>query len=150
MAGRAGDGGGGAAAPAGAQPPAARAAPGALVGRTADCAALEDLVQAVSRGLSRSLVIVGEPGIGKTRLLQYTAQAAGGLRTVSIAGVESELRLGFAAVHRMLLPFLDRIGTLPAPQRDALGSAFGLAAGPPGGPVPGRPGRADPVRGGGR
>ena len=131
MAGRAGDGGGGAAAPAGAQPPAARVAPGALVGRTADCAALEDVVQAVSRGLSRSLVIVGEPGIGKTRLLQYTAQAAGGLRTVSIAGVESELRLGFAAVHRMLLPFLGRIGTLPAPQRDALGSAFGLAAGPP-------------------
>ena len=131
MAGRAGDGGGGAAAPAGVQPPAARAVPGALVGRAADCAALEDLVQAVSRGLSRSLVLVGEPGIGKTRLLQYTALAAGGLRTVSIAGVESELRLGFAAVHRMLLPFLDRIGTLPPPQRDALGSAFGLAAGPP-------------------
>ena len=131
MAGRAGDGGGGAAAPAGAQRPATRIVPGALVGRTADCAALEDLVQAVSQGLSRSLVIVGEPGIGKTRLLQYTAQAALGLRTVSIAGVESELRLGFAAVHRMLLPFLNRIGTLPAPQRDALGSAFGLAAGPP-------------------
>ena len=131
MAGRAGDGGGGAAAPAGAQPPATRIVPGALVGRAADCAALEDLVQAVGRGLSRSLVIVGEPGIGKTRLLQYAAQAAGGLRTVRIAGVESELRLGFAAVHRMLLPFLDRIGTLPAPQRDALDSAFGLAAGPP-------------------
>ena len=131
MAGRAGDGGGGAAASAGAQPPATRLVPGALVGRAADCAALEDLVQEVSRGLSRSLVIVGEPGIGKTRLLQYAARAAGGLRTVSIAGVQSELRLGFAAVHRMLLPFLDRIGALPAPQRDALASAFGLAAGPP-------------------
>ncbi len=94
-------------------------------------------------GLSRSLVIVGEPGVGKTRLLRYAAQAAGGVRTVSIAGVESELRLGFAALHRMLLPFLDRIGGLPAPQRDALGSAFGLAAGPPARPVPGRPWRAD-------
>ena len=97
MAGRAGDGGGGAATPAGAQPPATRIVPGALVGRTADCAALEDLVQAVSRGLSRSLVTVGEPGIGKTRLLQHAAQAAGGLRTVSIAGVESELRSGAPA-----------------------------------------------------
>ena len=74
-------------------------------------------------------MIVGEPGIGKTRLLRYTAQAAG-VWTLSIAGVESELRFGFAALHRMLVPVLDRIGWLPAPQRDALGSAFGMAAGP--------------------
>jgi len=77
------------------------------------------------------MVIVGEPGIGKTRLLRYAAQAAGGLRTLSVAGVESEVRLGFAALHRMLVPYLDRIPGLPAPQRDALGSAFGLADGPP-------------------
>ena len=113
---------------------AARMVPDVLVGRSGDCGALDDLVEAIRRGLSRSLVIVGEPGIGKTRLLRYTAQAAGGMRTKSIAGVESELRLGFAALHRMLVPFLDRIGLLPAPQRDALGSAFGLAAGPPADP----------------
>jgi hypothetical protein len=112
---------------------AARMIPDVLVGRGSDCRALDDLVETIRRGRSRSLVIVGEPGIGKTRLLRYTAQAADGVRTVSIAGVESELRLGFAALHRMLLPFLDRIGLLPAPQRDALGSAFGLAAGAEGG-----------------
>jgi DNA-binding CsgD family transcriptional regulator/tetratricopeptide (TPR) repeat protein len=105
--------------------------PDVLVGRSADCRALDDLVEAIRRGLSRSLVIVGEPGIGKTSLLRYAAQAAGGVRTVIVAGVESEVRLGFAALHRMLVPFLDRMGGLPAPQRDALGSAFGLAAGPP-------------------
>ena len=105
--------------------------PDALVGRGAGCAALDDLAEAIRRGLSRSLVIAGEAGIGKTRLLRYAAQAAGGVQTVSIAGVESELRLGFAALHRMLVPYLDRTGRLPAPQRDALGSAFGLAAGPP-------------------
>ena len=116
---------------AGTESPAARMGPDMLVGRSGDCGALDELVREVGRGLSRSLVIVGEPGIGKTRLLRYTAQAADGVRTVSIAGVESELRLGFAALHRMLVPFLDRIGVLPAPQRDALGSAFGLAAGPP-------------------
>jgi DNA-binding CsgD family transcriptional regulator len=110
--------------------PAARIGPGELVGRGGDCRELDELAEAVRRGVSRSLVIVGEPGIGKTRLLRYTAQADG-VRTVSVAGVESELRLGFAALHRMLVPFADRIGLLPAPQRDALGSAFGLVAGPP-------------------
>jgi DNA-binding CsgD family transcriptional regulator len=110
---------------------APRKVPDALLGRGGDCGALNDLVATVRQGRSRSLVIVGEPGIGKTRLLRYAAQAADGVRTVSIAGVESELRLGFAALHRMLVPFLDRISLLPAPQRDALGSAFGLAAGPP-------------------
>jgi hypothetical protein len=111
--------------------PASRIVPGELVGRAGDRRALDDLVESVRRGLSGSLVIVGEPGIGKTRLLRYVAQAADGVRVMSIAGVESELRLGFAALHRMLVRFLDRVGLLPAPQRDALGSAFGLAAGPP-------------------
>jgi DNA-binding CsgD family transcriptional regulator/tetratricopeptide (TPR) repeat protein len=107
------------------------ARPGGLVGRSDDCGALNELVAAISQGRSRSLVIRGEPGTGKTRLLQYAAQAAGGMRTVSIAGLESELRLGFAALHRMLVPFHDRVGLLPGPQRQALDSAFGLAAGPP-------------------
>ena len=113
------------------EPVEARAVPDVLVGRSGDCRALDELVEAIRQGLSRSLVILGEPGIGKTRLLEYTVQAAGDVRTVRIAGLESELRLGFAAVHRMLVPFLDRVGLLPAPQRGALDSAFGLAAGPP-------------------
>jgi len=109
----------------------AQAVPDVLVGRSGACGALDELVEAIRHGLSRSLVILGDPGIGKTRLLEYAAQAAGGVRTVRIAGLESELRLGFAALHRMLVPFLDRVGLLPAPQRAALDSAFGLAAGPP-------------------
>jgi DNA-binding CsgD family transcriptional regulator len=115
----------------GQEPAEAPAGRDVLVGRSGDCGALDDLVGAIGQGLSRSLVILGEPGIGKTRLLQYAAQAAGGVRTVSIAGLESELRMGFAALHRMLVPFLDRVDMLPAPQRQALDSAFGLAAGPP-------------------
>jgi DNA-binding CsgD family transcriptional regulator len=111
--------------------PVARTIPDVLIGRVADRRALDDLADAVRGGLSRSLVIAGEAGIGKTSLLRYVARAATGVRTVSIAGVESELQLGFAALHRMLVPYLDRIGALPAPQRDALGSAFGLSAGPP-------------------
>ena len=113
------------------EPVEAQAVPDVLVGRSGDCGVLDELVEAIRQGLSRSLVILGEPGIGKTRLLEYAAQAADGVRTVRIAGLESELRLGFAALHRMLVPFLDRVGLLPAPQREALDSAFGLAAGPP-------------------
>ncbi|MGP0025667.1 MAG: LuxR C-terminal-related transcriptional regulator [Streptosporangiaceae bacterium] len=113
------------------EPVGAQAVPDVLVGRSGDCGALDELVEAIRHGLSRSLVILGDPGIGKTRLLEYAAQAAGDVRTVKIAGLESELRLGFAALHRMLVPFLDRVGLLPAPQRAALDSAFGLAAGPP-------------------
>jgi DNA-binding CsgD family transcriptional regulator len=113
------------------EPVEAQAVPDLLVGRSGDCGALDELVEAIRQGLSRSLLILGEPGIGKTRLLEYAAQAADGVRTVRIAGLESELRLGFAALHRMLVPFLDRVGLLPARQREALDSAFGLAAGPP-------------------
>jgi len=102
-----------------------------LVGRDGDCAALDDLVQVVRQGLSGSMVIVGEPGIGKTRLLQYAARKSEGLRLVRVAGVESEVRLGFAAVHRLLVPFLDRVDRLPTPQRDALQLTFGLIDGRP-------------------
>ena len=72
-------------------------------------------------------------------------QASSGVRTVRVAGLESELRLGFAALHRMLVPFLDRVGLLPARQREALDSAFGLPAGPPG-PFHDRHERADAGR----
>ena len=115
----------------GQEPVGARAVPDVLVGRSGDCEALDELVEGIRQGLSRSLVILGEPGVGKTRLLEYAVQASSGVRTVRVAGLESELRLGFAALHRMLVPFLDRVGLLPARQREALDSAFGLAAGPP-------------------
>jgi hypothetical protein len=116
------------------------------VGRSGDCRALDELVEAVRQGLSRSLVILGEPGIGKTRLLEYAAQAADGVRTVRIAGLESELRLGFATLHRMLVPFLDRIGLLPAPQREALDSGVRPGGRAAGEPFPGQHECADAAR----
>jgi DNA-binding CsgD family transcriptional regulator len=114
-----------------ARSPGSPAGADALVGRRGDCAALDEFVQVVRQGLSGSMVIVGEPGVGKTRLLQYAAERADGLWLVRIAGVESEVRLGFAAVHRLLLPFIDRVDQLPAPQRDALRLTFGLLDGAP-------------------
>ena len=77
------------------------------------------------------LVISGEAGIGKTRLLAYAAEAAGDLQAARVTGVETESQLGYAGLHRLVLPFLGRLDRLPDPQREALGSAFGLVAAPP-------------------
>ncbi|MGI8334802.1 helix-turn-helix transcriptional regulator [Actinomadura scrupuli] len=102
-----------------------------LLGRHEECLALDELVEMAREGLSGTLVLIGEAGIGKTRLLEYAAGTATDLHIANVAGVESEIQLGFAALHRLLLPFLDRADQLPGPQRDALGAAFGLVAGPP-------------------
>ncbi len=80
-------------------------------------------------GRSRVLVVRGEPGIGKTALLDYAIQSGSGFRVARAAGVESEMELAFAALHQLCAPMLDRLERLPDPQRDAVGVAFGLSAG---------------------
>ena len=54
-------------------------------------------------------------------------------------------RTSLAGLHQLCTPLLDRLGAIPTPQREALGTAFGLRAGPPPGPLPARPGRAEPA-----
>jgi len=103
-----------------------------LLGRQAERAAIDKLLAAARDGLSAVLMLTGEPGIGKTRLLEYAAAAATDLRVIWLTGVESETQLGFSALHRLLRPFLDRVPGLPGPQRGALSAAFGLSGtGPP-------------------
>ena len=92
---------------------------------------LDRLVEAVQAGESRALVVVGEPGAGKTALLEYLAGRAARCQVARVAGVQSEMELAFAGLHQLCAPMLGRAGQLPVPQRDALGIAFGLAAGPP-------------------
>src|ERR1700722_17451723 len=91
---------------------------------------LDRLVGAVRAGGSGVLVVRGEPGVGKSTLLNYLAGRAAGCRVVRAAGVESEMELAFAGLHQLLAPVLDRVESLPGPQRDALRTAFGLSAGP--------------------
>jgi DNA-binding CsgD family transcriptional regulator len=76
------------------------------------------------------LVVRGEPGVGKTALLDYLAGRASGCRVARAAGVEAEMELAYAGVHKLLTPMLDRLERLPGPQREALATAFGLSAGP--------------------
>jgi DNA-binding CsgD family transcriptional regulator len=102
-----------------------------LRGRRDECAKLDGLLAGVRAGRSAALVMRGEAGVGKTALLEYVAESAADLRLLRAAGVESEMELAFAALHHMCRPALDRLGLLPDPQRAALGTAFGLQAGPP-------------------
>jgi DNA-binding CsgD family transcriptional regulator len=101
-----------------------------LTGRRAECGVLDRLVAAVRAGESRALVVRGEPGVGKTALLEYLAGQASGCRVVRAVGVQSEMELAFAVLHQLCAPMLGRLERLPAPQRDALRTAFGLSAGP--------------------
>jgi hypothetical protein len=91
---------------------------------------LAGLVAAVRAGESRVLVVRGEPGVGKTALLDELAGQAQGCRVVHAAGMQSEMELAFAGLHQLLAPMLDRVEQLPVPQREALRTAFGLSAGP--------------------
>jgi predicted ATPase len=101
-----------------------------LTDRDTERRALDRLVEAVRAGESRALVVHGEPGVGKTALLEYLARSAPGCRIERAAGVQSEMELAFAGLHQLCAPMLDRLEAVPVPQRDALRIAFGMRAGP--------------------
>ncbi len=96
-----------------------------LIGRAAELEVLSGLLDRVAeRG--GALVVRGEPGVGKTVLLDSLLAGATGWVIARVAGVESEMELAFAGLHQLCGPFLDRLGLLPGPQRDALAAAFGV------------------------
>ena len=100
-----------------------------LRGRRHETEALDQLLDSVRGGESGVLVVHGEAGVGKSALLEYVAERASGCRVARAAGVQSEMELAFAGLHQLIAPMLDRVNSLPAPQCDALLTAFGLAAG---------------------
>jgi DNA-binding CsgD family transcriptional regulator len=102
-----------------------------LTNRISERHVLDRLVDAVRAGESQALVVRGEPGVGKTALLDYLAGRASGCRVERAAGVQSEMELAFAGLHQLCAPMLDRLDRLPGPQREALRTVFGQSAGPP-------------------
>ena len=104
---------------------------GGLTDRHGERDVLDRLVEAVRAGQSRALVVRGVPGVGKTALLDYLARGASGCQVARASGVQSEMELAFAGLHQLCAPMLSRAEHLPVPQRDALRTAFGQAAGPP-------------------
>ena len=101
-----------------------------LLGRSNELRLLDALLEAVRAHASRTLVIVGEPGVGKTALLEHAVGAAPDFRCERAVGVESEMELAFAALHQLCAPMLEQLERLPEPQRQALAVALGLTPGP--------------------
>ncbi|MGY2130386.1 AAA family ATPase [Blastococcus sp. SYSU DS0617] len=102
-----------------------------LIGRESELAALREAVRtATATGLA--LVVEGDAGLGKSALAAAAAEMArsAGFRELRCSGVLGEASLGFAALHELLHPALHRVGALPARQRSALLTAFGLEEGP--------------------
>src|SRR5438270_883059 len=80
-----------------------------LVGRRPECARIDVLIEGARGGTSGSLVLRGDPGIGKSALLEYAAAHADGLRVLRVHGVESESQLPYAALHELARPILGRL-----------------------------------------
>jgi ABC-type transport system involved in cytochrome c biogenesis ATPase subunit len=93
-----------------------------LTGRRAECGVLDRLLEKVGAGESRALVLHGEPGVGKTVLLEYLAGQASDCHVAGAAGVQSEMELAFAGLHQLCAPMLDRL--------DAAARTGGRSAGP--------------------
>jgi hypothetical protein len=110
-----------------------------LVGRRPERELLEKLLESARGGRGVVLVVHGEPGVGKTALLEYAVQKGDSFRIARTVGVEGEIELPFAALQQLCAPILALRMSLPPPQRDALDVAFGLAPGGPSEPIPCRP-----------
>ena len=102
-----------------------------LLGRRAECEALDRLLADALAGESRVIVLRGEAGVGKSALLGHLSDRAGGWRVARAVGVESEIELAHSGLHQLCAPMLDHLDRLPAPQRDALATVFGRSTGPP-------------------
>lgn len=100
-----------------------------LRGRTGECETLRGLLSAAKSGSSQVLVVRGEPGVGKSELLRYTADQASGFRRTRIGGVQSDMELAFAGLQQLCAPLLENLDELPEPQREALNVAFGRGVG---------------------
>jgi DNA-binding CsgD family transcriptional regulator len=100
-----------------------------LLGRATECALLDDVVSAIRRGEGRSLVLRGEPGIGKTALLEHLVDSAPDLTVLRAVGAESEMEMAYASLHQLCAPLLERLLHLPEPQGQALETVFGLGSG---------------------
>ena len=101
-----------------------------LPGREQECAVVDRLLVGARAGAGGALVVLGEPGIGKSALLGYARQHAPPMMVLSACGVQAESDLAFAGLHELLRPVLAHLGELPDTQSQALAGALGLAPSP--------------------
>src|SRR5262245_50296136 len=98
-----------------------------LYGRDVERAQIGALLEDARASRSGALILRGEPGVGKTALLDDARERAADMRVLWARGVESESELPFAGLHQLVRPALDLLDRLPAPQASALRGALGLA-----------------------
>ena len=101
-----------------------------LRGRDRELTFLQDLLAGVIQGKGGAAAVIGQPGVGKTALLQALGDAAPGARTVSVSGTEAEIALPFAGLHQVLQHLRADLAALPAIQQQALAVAMGEQDGP--------------------
>lgn len=97
-----------------------------LLGRAPEQRRIDELLVDARGGVSGALVLVGEAGIGKTALLEYAEERAGGFRILRARGVASEAELPFAALLDVCRPVLDLLERIEPQQSDVLRATFGL------------------------
>jgi DNA-binding CsgD family transcriptional regulator len=102
-----------------------------LLGRAQECARVEVLLEMARSGQATALLVTGEPGIGKTAILQHAIEQAEGFRVLRAVGVPVEANWPYAALHALLWPLADLLGEIPERQARVLKGALALA------PVPG-------------
>ena len=99
-----------------------------LLGRRGERHVFDRQLGTIRGGESQVLVVRGEPGVGKSALLEYVAERSLGCRVARAAGVQSEMELAYAGLHQLCAPMLDRREHLPEPQRNARRGGGKLAA----------------------
>lgn len=100
-----------------------------LVGRSRECDALDQMLKAAREGTGQVMVVRGEPGVGKTALLEYVVAQSQGFRVERALGSESETELAFAGLHQLCAPMLGQLDRLPDSQSEALRVTFGIVQG---------------------
>jgi predicted ATPase len=100
-----------------------------LVGRDHERDAIEKALARARSGSSATLALLGEPGIGKTALLDYAAERATGMRVLRARGIESEAQIPFGSLLELLRPALAMLDAIPEPQAVALEGALALRRG---------------------
>src|SRR5690348_9653716 len=100
----------------------------ALLGRRRERGALGRLLEVARGGRGGVLDLHGDPGVGKTALLEHAVEAGLDFRVLRTGGVEGEMELAFSALQQLCAPILGLSERLPNPQREALSAALGLSA----------------------
>ncbi len=101
-----------------------------LLGRELERHEIERALARAHAGASTTLALVGEPGIGKTVLLDHAVERAAGMRLLRARGVESEAQIPFASLLELLRPALGMLEAIPRPQALALEGALALRPAP--------------------